>query len=190
MDWLSTSATRPLFPTASADPARFVSPSHVSRRASNSDFSPSQWCQTRKPIPFDPKPHAALDEGKIKAVLAVCGVRDDARFLARLAFGISSPRITQLGLSKHPVFKSCETTDFSALVARFEEVCEKAGWQNGAVLSAAAPAKKVGFGAGKGGAGRGGVGKVGAASSSSGGTKRPSSSASSSKPEAKRGKYD
>ncbi|ORY63806.1 ATP-dependent DNA helicase [Leucosporidium creatinivorum] len=147
----------------------------------NGECGSCSWCQTRKPISFDPKPHAALDEGKIKAVLAVCGVRDDARFLARLAFGISSPRITKLGLSRHPVFKSCETADFSALVARFEEECEKVGWQNGPVLSAAPPAKKGAFGAGKGGAGKGG-----SASASAAGTKRSSSTASG----AKRGKYD
>ena len=39
-------------------------------------------------------------------------VRDDARLLARVAFGITSPRVTAMKLSKNPVFGSMATSDF------------------------------------------------------------------------------
>ena len=48
-----------------------------------------------------------VEEGKVRA-----GVRDDARFLARVAFGISSPRVTAEKLGKHAVFGSMDECDF------------------------------------------------------------------------------
>lgn len=109
-------------------------PTHPARAYSTQPRSLSQWCTTRRPVVFEPKAQLPLDESKIKSVLSTCGVRDDARLLARLAFGISSPRLTQLGLSKHPVFRSCENSDFTLLVERFEAECEKDGWTNKARL--------------------------------------------------------
>ena len=53
-----------------------------------------------------------IDERKIKAILAATTVRDDARFLARVAFGISSPRVTVEKLGKHAVFGSMDDCDF------------------------------------------------------------------------------
>lgn len=55
---------------------------------------------------------ARIDEKKIKAILAATNVRDDARFLARVAFGISSPRVTKEKLGKHEVFGSMTDCDF------------------------------------------------------------------------------
>lgn len=93
-------------------------------------------------------------------------MRDDARFLARLAFGISSPRISKLGLSFNPIFGSCPTADFSKLVARFEEECDKVGGQNKEVL---APPKAPGTG--RGGAFNSGGAKRTASSSARGGAR-------------------
>ena len=47
-----------------------------------------------------------LDEDKVQAILSATTVRDDARFLARVAFGISSPRVTAEKLGKKEVFGS------------------------------------------------------------------------------------
>ena len=55
---------------------------------------------------------ARIDEKKIKAILAATNVRDDARFLARVAFGISSPRVTKEKLGKHEVFGSMTDCNF------------------------------------------------------------------------------
>lgn len=65
-----------------------------------------------------------VDQGKIKAVLAATSVRDDARFLARVAFGISSPRVGIERLGKHKVFGSMSGCDFEELVKRFRMECE------------------------------------------------------------------
>ena len=61
-----------------------------------------------------------IDEKRIKAILAATNVRDDARFLARVAFGISSPRVTREKLGKHEVFGSMDDCDF--------EVCPPSLW--------------------------------------------------------------
>ncbi|GAA5949472.1 hypothetical protein JCM10213_005240 [Rhodosporidiobolus nylandii] len=111
------------------------------------------FCKTGKPLPFTPKYDAPFSDKQINFVLAVCGVRDDPRFLARLAFGVSSPRVTALGLSKHDIFGCCDTADFSKLLERFEAECAEHGYKNKAVLAPPKPA--AGGGAAKGAAGKG-----------------------------------
>ena len=53
-----------------------------------------------------------IDEGKVRKILAATKVRDDARFLARVAFGISSPRVTVEKLGRHDVFGCMDDCDF------------------------------------------------------------------------------
>ncbi len=53
-----------------------------------------------------------VDAKRTKAILFACPIRDDARFLARIAFGISSPRVTREKMGKHPVFASMDDCDF------------------------------------------------------------------------------
>lgn len=54
-----------------------------------------------------------IDEAKVQAVLKACGCRDDPRLLARIAFGVSSPRVTaeKCGL-RNPIFGSMAECDF------------------------------------------------------------------------------
>ena len=58
-----------------------------------------------------------IDPKKTQAVLSATSIRDDARFLARIAFGISSPRVTTEKLGKHPVFGSMDDCDFEVCFA-------------------------------------------------------------------------
>ncbi|KAH8902493.1 ATP-dependent DNA helicase [Coniochaeta sp. PMI_546] len=80
-------------------------------------------CLTGKPVVLPPRPTEVVDIQKIKAVLHACGVRDDPRFLARVAFGIKSPRVTQLKLDKSPVFMSLADHSFEALIREFTRAC-------------------------------------------------------------------
>lgn len=77
-----------------------------------------------------------MTDKQFKYILASCGVRDDARVLAKVAFGIRSPRITALGLSNAECFGILSDCDFNALVKRFEEECAKVGYKNKAQLAA------------------------------------------------------
>ncbi len=74
------------------------------------------YCLTKTPTMFlegDKKRQTdPIDEDKIKAILSATKIRDDARFLARVAFGISSPRVTTEKLGKHAVFGSMDNCDF------------------------------------------------------------------------------
>ncbi|GAA5925627.1 hypothetical protein JCM1841_004791 [Sporobolomyces salmonicolor] len=98
------------------------------------------YCKTKKALSFKPSGNGELPDVQIRTVLDVCGVRDDARFLARLAFGVHSPRVTALGLSRHDVFGICKDADFIQLLERFEAECAAAGYTNKAAL---APPKKT-----------------------------------------------
>lgn len=102
---------------------------------------PPQFCLTGQTIAFDPKLDAPFTDKQVRFVLANCGVRDDPRMLARLAFGVTSPRITALGLSKHDIFGCCDTADFNQLLEHFEAECKENGYKNKAVLAPPKPAK-------------------------------------------------
>jgi hypothetical protein len=75
------------------------------------------WCEShervQKPIP----PKVEFNWPAFRTVLLQVRARDDARFLARVAFGISSPRVSALKLGRHPVFGSMGDHEF--MVSRF-----------------------------------------------------------------------
>lgn len=54
------------------------------------------WCTTKKPVKAEPPPPVPFNRVSFNRILEVVKERDDARLLAKIAFGISSPRITQL----------------------------------------------------------------------------------------------
>ena len=70
------------------------------------------YCLTGKPVQLPEKPEKPVDITGIKEILDACEVRDDPRLLARVAFGIRSPRVSKLKYDKLPVFASLEDHDF------------------------------------------------------------------------------
>ena len=87
------------------------------------------FCTTGASIEFEPIAQTVPDPAKIREILAACPERDDPRLLARMAFGITSPRLTFGKWStSHPLFGSMLDTDFNALVAAFDAECKKAGY--------------------------------------------------------------
>jgi uncharacterized membrane protein YgcG len=81
-------------------------------------------CLTGKAVVLPPRPPETIDISKVKAILAACPVRDDPRFLARIAFGIKSPRVTAMRLDKDAVFMSMADTSFEGLMKEFTRACE------------------------------------------------------------------
>lgn len=70
------------------------------------------WCMTHKPIVQQAPPPVPFNWGAFKQILNVVKERHDARLLARIAFGISSPRVTALKLGRDPIFGSMEDHEF------------------------------------------------------------------------------
>ncbi|KAG8972658.1 hypothetical protein FRC05_009669 [Tulasnella sp. 425] len=92
---------------------------------------------------YSPPP---FDEIAFQKVLASTAIRDDARFLARIAFGITSPRITAEKLSKHPAFGSMSLHPWDELLLRCEmevEAYELAYPDGPPVTAEAAPTKRA-----------------------------------------------
>jgi hypothetical protein len=79
--------------------------------------------------PFGDETYTPPDQNKLLAILNTIPDRDDPRLLARMAFGITSPRLTinKWG-SSHPLFGSMSDTSFSHLVSAFDIECAKAGY--------------------------------------------------------------
>ncbi|KZT72807.1 ATP-dependent DNA helicase [Daedalea quercina L-15889] len=89
------------------------------------------FCLTGSGVEFSATAISKPDPKQIKAILDVCTVRDDPRLLARMAFGITSPRLTVNKWSTaHPLFGSMLQVDFNALVEAFDKECKKVGYVN------------------------------------------------------------
>ncbi|KAL6309884.1 ATP-dependent DNA helicase [Sparassis latifolia] len=95
------------------------------------------FCTSGAGLEFNPLAEASPDPRQIQAILGACPERDDPRLLARMAFGITSPRLTAGRWStSHPLFGSMVSVDFNALVAAFDAECKKAGYAKSAVKTA------------------------------------------------------
>lgn len=70
------------------------------------------WCQTKVAVEKVTPPKNGWNSAAFFKILEAVPDRDDPRYLARIAFGISSPRVTTAKLSKSPVFGSMEDQDF------------------------------------------------------------------------------
>ncbi|KAI1407721.1 ATP-dependent DNA helicase [Hypoxylon sp. FL1857] len=84
-------------------------------------------CLTGKRVVMSPRPNAPVNIAGVREILAVCDVRDDPRFLARIAFGIKSPRVLQLKLQHKSIFGSMADHDFKSLLQEFTRACDDAG---------------------------------------------------------------
>ncbi|KAI3399745.1 hypothetical protein diail_5813 [Diaporthe ilicicola] len=63
-------------------------------------------------VELPPRERRPLDRDGIRNVLALCPVRDDPRFLARVAFGIMSPRVRELKMHLTDAWESMQDQDF------------------------------------------------------------------------------
>ena len=76
------------------------------------------YCLTQRAVIFVPLQPSAVDMGLVNTLVHMYGQYRDARLIARIAFGIKSPRIRRLGLLKDPEksnfgkVKNCDFDDF------------------------------------------------------------------------------
>jgi superfamily II DNA helicase RecQ len=82
------------------------------------------WCETRTQVMLPNEPPQPPDPAKVQKVLEKISVRDDPRFLAKIAFGIKSPRATDLKVYSTGVFESMNVCDFTELLQVFTEACD------------------------------------------------------------------
>ena len=89
------------------------------------------FCETRKPVAFEWTAKAdedrSVDMNAVQLVLDAVGEAglDDPRFLARVSWGVSSPRATAMKLSKTSAWGCCEGVQFEKLVKVFEGFCKQ-----------------------------------------------------------------
>jgi hypothetical protein len=97
------------------------------------------FCKMGQSVEFIPEKTTTVDPNQIHAILRACPERDDPRLLARMAFGITSPRLTiNKWSTSHALFGSMDSVDFSALVQAFEIECKMAGYQKSETATAVA----------------------------------------------------
>ncbi|KAH5475430.1 ATP-dependent DNA helicase [Parastagonospora nodorum] len=82
------------------------------------------WCETHAQVVLPNEPPLPPDPAKVQKVLDRISVRDDPRFLAKIAFGIKSPRGTDLKVYNTGVFESMNVCDFMELLQVFTRACE------------------------------------------------------------------
>jgi superfamily II DNA/RNA helicase len=81
------------------------------------------WCETQAQVLLPNEPPQPPDSAKVQHVLDKISVRDDPRFLAKVAFGIKSPRATALKVYSTDVFESMNVCNFEELLKVFEAAC-------------------------------------------------------------------
>ncbi|PBL01411.1 ATP-dependent DNA helicase [Armillaria gallica] len=103
------------------------------------------FCKTGTGIVFKQDAKTTADSSQVQAILNACPERDDPRLLARMAFGITSPRLTAGRWStSHPLFGSMVDVDFNELVEAFDAECKKVGYVGLTVpTTATAPKKRL-----------------------------------------------
>lgn len=82
------------------------------------------WCETHKQVVLPNEPPQPPDPVKVQSLLEKVNIRDDPRLLAKVAFGIKSPRITALKLAQLGVFESMDVCDFKQLLEVFTKACD------------------------------------------------------------------
>ncbi|KAG0136642.1 P-loop containing nucleoside triphosphate hydrolase protein [Tuber indicum] len=85
-----------------------------------------QFCNTGEPLTMSKNliKKSPLDPYRLEEVLKGCRVRDDPRLLAKVAFGISSPRIRMEKIGeRNPIFGSMVDCDFDELMNEFAKHC-------------------------------------------------------------------
>src|SRR5208282_2530390 len=70
------------------------------------------WCESHEAVRKVVPPKVDFNWEAFRQVLEKVKRRDDARFLARVAFGITSPKVTALRLRNHPAFGSMADHEF------------------------------------------------------------------------------
>jgi superfamily II DNA helicase RecQ len=85
------------------------------------------WCETQTQVVLPNEPPLPPDPAKVMKVLEKIDVRDDPRFLAKVAFGIKSPRGTLLKVQSSGVFESMNVCDFGELLETFTKACGNKG---------------------------------------------------------------
>ncbi|GKU07727.1 atp-dependent dna helicase q 3 [Fusarium langsethiae] len=83
------------------------------------------FCYQGQRVALPPASPKQVDRAAINQVLAATDVRDDARFLARIAFGIKSPRVGKLKLDKTKAFMCMADQDFDAILKEFKKACKE-----------------------------------------------------------------
>lgn len=78
---------------------------------SDTECGHCSWCETHE-APVIPDRPVFDDTKGVGKILEAFFERDDPRFLARIAFGIPSPRITAAKYSSSPLFGSLQGGDF------------------------------------------------------------------------------
>lgn len=100
------------------------------------------FCMSGAGLDFSPTALSTPDPKQIRAILDACPERDDPRLLARMAFGITSPRLTAGKWSTyHSLFGSMDSVDFNVLVEAFDKECAKASYTRSATAVSAQPSR-------------------------------------------------
>lgn len=95
------------------------------------------FCTTGQSTEFKGRVTSPINPVQIQTILMACPERDDPRLLARMAFGITSPRLTNNKWStSHPLFGSMVTADFRDLVNAFDVECKKVGYERSEAVAA------------------------------------------------------
>ncbi|KAF2835092.1 P-loop containing nucleoside triphosphate hydrolase protein [Patellaria atrata CBS 101060] len=91
----------------------------------NTNCGHCTWCETHKRVVIYKTPVLPVNSHPVKVLLKSVQAREDSQFLARIAFGITSPRWTNMRLKDKSAFASMDGCDFLDLLDVFTWICDK-----------------------------------------------------------------
>ncbi|KAL8296452.1 hypothetical protein RB597_005844 [Gaeumannomyces tritici] len=92
------------------------------------------WCETGVAVVMpEAPPRDPVDRNLVMEILTTVPDRDDPLLLANIAFGITTPRITRMRISKKPVFRSLVGHNFYEILDLFTQVCSQEGGDRSSV---------------------------------------------------------
>ncbi|KAL8367185.1 hypothetical protein RB599_010269 [Gaeumannomyces hyphopodioides] len=92
------------------------------------------FCETGVAVVMpEAPPRAPVDLNPLMETLGVIPDHDDPFFLTRVAFGIFTPRVIRIKISKNRVFGSLVGHNFNAVLDEFTQVCSQEGGKSSSV---------------------------------------------------------
>ncbi|KAL8366556.1 hypothetical protein RB595_010422 [Gaeumannomyces hyphopodioides] len=92
------------------------------------------WCETGDAVIMpEAPPQDPVGPDLLMGILTTIPDRDDPLFLTNIAFGIITPRVARMRISRNSVFGSLLGYDFNAIRDAFTQVCSQEGGESSSV---------------------------------------------------------
>ena len=96
---------------------------HFNDKIPNDKCDNCSFCIEQRAADIGVKDRVPVDYNLLKQVMNICGSRRDLQFIARVAAGLTSPRIIHQGLHRHKLFRCLQACTFGDIMDALGNLC-------------------------------------------------------------------